>query len=83
MPEVFFEQSGEGDVPGVGEPQPGRGLSIVASERVDSVLLWPQVYHLSGSHGERVSEHGCQIGSNNGVEYSYWQFWHISDSHRP
>ncbi len=58
MPEVALDEAWVVVHDVLAEPDIHRGLAVVASEVVDSVLFGPDVHHLAGGYGEGVGE-GC------------------------
>lgn len=72
VPEVAVEEPGEPDVPTVAVPESGDGFSVVAFPRVHSVLLGPQVDHVSGHVHEGVRKHCPEVARQAGAEHLHW-----------
>lgn len=59
MPEVSLDKSRIEVENVLAEPDIHTSFSVVTSEVVNTVLLWPNVDHLTGSHSERISKGSC------------------------
>ena len=61
MPKIFFEETRIVVQNILTEPDVDSCFAIIASERINAVLLWPKIHHLASRYSEWVSEHSSKI----------------------
>ena len=61
MPEVSFEETRIVVQNILTEPDVDSCFAIIASERINAILLGPEINHLASRHSEGISEHSSKI----------------------
>jgi len=80
VPKVSLEETWVIVQDGLTEPNVNCGFTVVATKRIDSVLLGPNVNHLSSSHSEGIGEGCTQVNTETSAEKNDGQHRHVSNS---